>query len=116
MEVIVYKKKMEMGEGADGPRYMDVFTFSLPQFKIHKRKIGQLLLEEKEELPPLHLPYMIWRSPEQGRIRFRWSRRHRGKPEMRIGISNHGATEDVRSAVSACLDNHFTRERVKADG
>jgi hypothetical protein len=116
MDVILYKKKMEMGSDNDGaPRYMDVFTFSLPQFKVHDRKVGSVTFAEKEELPPLHLPYMIWRSAEQGRVRFRWARRHRGKPEMRISLSNHGAENDIRSAVSACLENHCIRERVKDD-
>lgn len=115
MEVIMHKRKMEMGEGADGPRYMDIFTFSIPQFKLIKRKSGLLTIEEKEEQPPVHLPYMIWRTFEQGRVRFRWARRHRGKPEMRIGLSNHGASEDIRAAVSACLANHRVRERVKED-
>jgi hypothetical protein len=111
MEVIIYKKKMEMGED----RYMDIFTFSIPQFKIHEVKRGDLLFEEKEELPPLDLPYIIWRSPEQGRPRLRWARRHRGKPEMRVGVSNHGAAEDIRGAVSACLANHRLREKIKKD-
>lgn len=115
MEVILYKKKMEMGNDGDGHRYLNIFTFALPRFTLTTRKLARLTIEEKEELPPLHLPYMIWRSWEQGRVRFRWARQHRGKPEMRVGIANHGATENVRTAVSACLHNHRLRELVKED-
>jgi hypothetical protein len=114
MQVIVHKEKMDVGEGAHGPRSMEFFTIALPRVVVTQQDGGPLLFLEtpEQEGKVLVLPYVIWCPHEFGRVRFRWARRHASMAEKRIGITTHGMADDLHGAVVACLGNHLERARV----
>jgi hypothetical protein len=109
MKVILHRETLEAGEGPNGPRKMAVFTFELRRFALVDK--GKIKIEEEQKTLPM--PYIIWPSHEHGRVRYRWARRHRGKPEMRLGITTHGAQETLGDAIVACLENHAQRQLCK---
>lgn len=108
MKVILHRERVEMGSGSDGPRMAKVWTLQLVTTELVPKYRGKV----EQDKEPIDLPYIIWASFEQGRTRFRWARRHRGKPEMRLGISTHGAQESLERAIAACVDNHTARAQL----
>ena len=115
MSIILHREQIEIGADAYGPRLMEVYTFTVRATVTRRRNKGMLTVDEPEQQEPVQLPYIIWRTEEMGRVRYRWARRHMSKPEMRMGISTHGAHEKVRGCVAACIENHALREKAMED-
>lgn len=115
IQVRVSKERIDAGEGDDGSRGAAIYTFAVRRFEKAQKKRGALTLDTTVELDPLPLPYIIWRVFDGNQLRFRWARRHRGKPEMRIGILTHGAEPSLSKAITACLGNNAARIRIQED-
>lgn len=122
IDVYVLRERVEAGQHDGETRYAWVYTIALPQYEAPEKR-GMITMAPKQKVHPktgkpvvLPLPYQIWPTHEGNSTRFRWSRRHRGKPEMRVGLATHGAEPSLPGAVSACLRNHLARARAKTDG
>lgn len=113
MEVTVHREWMPVGQ--DGAQRREIFTISLENVVVGRTESGIMVFQESEKPCTLGLPYAIWCVPEGGRSRFRWARRHASDTEKRIGVSNHGACEDLHGAAKACLLHHLDRARLAED-
>lgn len=113
MDVTIHREWMPVGH--DGSATREVFTVSLDNVTVGRTPSGIMVFQQAEKPCTLALPYTIWRVHEGGRMRFRWARRHASEIEKRIGISNHGACEDLDQAAKACLLHHLDRARLAQD-
>lgn len=121
--MLLFKELVEVGSDGDGPRHMEMFVPAMPHAETRNVKRGLITVAETVParddkgnlVPPTRLPYLIWPVSEGLHVRFRWACRHRGKPEMRVGVSTHGAAATLAAAVSACLHNHAERLQLEVD-